>query len=89
MKISHPKKKHFKTSIALVFNKLSGILDDRNYKYSINDCTMVINEPEDDRPVKKIIAGTVREVFDCRRASKYCKLNVIGGRMFVRFKNVI
>jgi hypothetical protein len=38
------------------------------------------------KSVKKIIKDVICSVFECDKASKYCKINVIDNKLYLRFK---
>jgi hypothetical protein len=46
----------------------------------VSNCTV--------KSVKKIIKDVVCSVFECDKASKYCRINIIDNKLYLRFKTV-
>lgn len=88
MKTLKPKKTDFKTKIGISLQKIFDKLSNLNCNCSISGSTMVISDFDvEDNNIINTIEETVTDVFECKKAKKYCKLNFFENRLYVRFKN--
>lgn len=88
MKIKHPKKNNFNTNVSVTMERIRSRIGDQ-CRCSMFPTSMSLFDIQDWKAVKEIIKDTVKEVFGCKRACKYCKVNRLEGNVYIRFKQVI
>lgn len=83
-----PKKTDFNTRLGIALQKIFDRLAGYNCKCSMAGSTMTISDFEyEDTSILDVIKETVREVFECKKIKKYCKLNYFNKKLYLRFKN--
>ena len=90
MNILKPKKTNFKTKLGIILQTIFNRLECIDCDCKIVGSTITIaNYHKNDNVIINIIDGTVKEIFECKKAKKYCKINYFNDKMYLRFKKVL
>jgi hypothetical protein len=82
------KKKIFATNITVALHLLSNYLGNNGLKFNQFGTMMVIDSTNTTtiKTIKNAIKRIICEVFNCNKASRYCKINILENKIYVRFK---
>lgn len=84
------KKHKFDACVDTAMIRIISHLKDENFKVKSPSWSTIIVDvtKENIKSVKALIKNIICSIFNCDKATKYCRINILEDRMYVRFKTV-
>lgn len=89
MNILKPKKTNFKTKLGIILQTIFNRLENIDCNCKIVGSTITITDYNNDNKIIHVIDESVKEVFECKKSKKYCKINYFNDKIYLRFKKVL